>query len=56
MVHIGPIDAPVTIDEVNNAIDECALVKQPELHVLGWEWEMGLGWPEQRCSAGKPDA
>lgn len=42
MVHIGAIDAPVTIDEINHAIDECAKLKQPELHVLGWEWEMGL--------------
>jgi len=24
------------------ALDECAKLKQPELHVLGWEWEMGL--------------
>ena len=45
MVHIGGIDAPVTIDEVNDALDECVLVKQFELHVLGWEWEMGLAGP-----------
>jgi adenine specific DNA methylase Mod len=42
MVHIGAVDAPVTIDEVNAALDECVQLKQPELHVLGWEWEMGL--------------
>jgi len=42
MVHIGAVDAPVTIDEINHAIDECAKLKQAELHVLGWEWEMGL--------------
>jgi DNA modification methylase len=42
MVHIGAVDAPVTIDEINLAIDECAKLKQIELHVLGWEWEMGL--------------
>ncbi len=42
MVHIGAVDAPVTIDEINAAIAECAQLKQPELHVLGWEWEMGL--------------
>ena len=42
MVHIGPVDAPVTIDEIDSALDECAKLKQKELHVLGWEWEMGL--------------
>ncbi len=42
MVHIGAVDAPVTIDEVNAAIEECLAVDQSELHVLGWEWEMGM--------------
>jgi DNA modification methylase len=42
MVHVGAVDAPVTIDEINAAVDECVQLKQPELHILGWEWEMGL--------------
>lgn len=42
VVHIGAVDAPVTISEVDAAVDECAKLKQGELHVLGWEWEMGL--------------
>ena len=42
MVHVGAVDAPVTIDEVNAAIEECLAVNQTELHVLGWEWEMGM--------------
>ncbi len=42
MVHIGAVDAPVTIGDVGDAVDECAKFKQEELHVLGWEWEMGL--------------
>lgn len=42
LVHVGAVDAPVTIDEIADAIDECAALKQGELHVLGWEWEMGL--------------
>ncbi len=42
MVHIGAVDAPVTIDEIDAAVDECAKLKQDTLHVLGWEWEMGL--------------
>ena len=54
MVHIGAVDAPVTIDEVNNALDECVRVKQPELHVLGWEWEMGLAGPNNDHSKGSP--
>jgi adenine specific DNA methylase Mod len=42
VIHIGAVDAPVTIDEINACIEECLAVKQFELHVLGWEWEMGL--------------
>ena len=42
MVHIGAVDAPVTIDEIDAAVDECRTLRQKELHVLGWEWEMGL--------------
>jgi len=42
MVHVGAVDAPVTIAEIDAAVDECARLKQGELHVLGWEWEMGL--------------
>jgi DNA modification methylase len=42
MIHIGAVDAPVTISEIDSAVDECAALKQSELHILGWEWEMGL--------------
>lgn len=42
MIHIGAVDAPVTIDEINVALGECRELKQKELHILGWEWEMGL--------------
>ncbi|MDE2994649.1 MAG: PKD domain-containing protein, partial [Chloroflexota bacterium] len=42
LIHIGSVDAPVTIDEINAALKECVQLKQKELHVLGWEWEMGL--------------
>ena len=42
LVHVGAVDAPVTIGEIDAAIDECLRVKQMELHVLGWEWEMGV--------------
>ena len=52
MVHIGAVDAPVTIDEINRALNECAELKQCELHVLGWEWEMGLGGPNNDVRKG----
>jgi adenine-specific DNA-methyltransferase len=42
MIHIGAVDAPVTISEIDAAVDECVKLRQGELHVLGWEWEMGL--------------
>ncbi|MEW6229354.1 MAG: site-specific DNA-methyltransferase, partial [Bacillota bacterium] len=42
MVYIGAVDAPVTVGEVSAALAECTQLKQAELHVLGWEWEMGL--------------
>jgi len=42
MIHIGAVDAPVTIAEIDAAVTECGLLKQNELHILGWEWEMGL--------------
>lgn len=42
MIHIGAVDAPVTITEIDAAVDECTKLKQKDLHVLGWEWEMGL--------------
>ena len=54
MVHIGAVDAPVTIDEVNQALDECVALEQTELHVLGWEWEMGLAGPNNEVRKGSP--
>jgi DNA modification methylase len=42
LIHIGAVDAPVTIDEINATIAECIELKQTELHILGWEWEMGV--------------
>ena len=42
MIHIGAVDAPVTIGEIESAVEECLGLKRKELHVLGWEWEMGL--------------
>jgi adenine-specific DNA-methyltransferase len=41
-VHVGAVDSPVTIQEIAEAIQESKAVKSSELHVLGWEWEMGV--------------
>jgi adenine-specific DNA-methyltransferase len=41
-VHVGAVDSPVTIHEIAEAVEECTKVKGSELHVLGWEWEMGV--------------
>jgi hypothetical protein len=42
MVHIGATDAPVTVDEAEEVMDEMADNAVEACDVLGWEWEMGL--------------
>lgn len=42
LVHIGSVDAPVTFSDVQNILEETRRMKQKELVILGWEWEMGL--------------
>ena len=42
MVHVGATDAPVTLSEITEALEECSANKLTALDVLGWEWEMGL--------------
>jgi adenine-specific DNA-methyltransferase len=42
LVHVGAVDAPVTIDEIENVLDELAGNDLSAVDVLGWEWEMGL--------------
>lgn len=42
MVHVGATDAPVTIDECDDIMDEMADNGIEAADVLGWEWEMGL--------------
>jgi adenine-specific DNA-methyltransferase len=44
-VHVGAVDSPVTIDEIVSCVDECVALKANQLHILGWEWEMGLHEP-----------
>lgn len=45
LIAVGAVDAPVTIRQVNEAVTECAAAEQKELHILGWEWEMGMNDP-----------
>jgi len=42
LIHIGAVDAYVTIAQATDALEECLRLKQKELHILGWEWEMGM--------------
>lgn len=42
LVHIGAVDSPVTLSEIQEAIAEVKKAKQDSLDILGWEWEMGL--------------
>jgi SAM-dependent methyltransferase len=42
MVHVGATDAPVTIDETEEVMDEMAENGIEVCDLLGWEWEMGL--------------
>lgn len=42
LVYIGAVDSPVTIQEVQDALSDTKSMGMKELHVLGWEWEMGL--------------
>ena len=46
-MHVGAVDAPVTISQVEQALSASATSERGarELHVLGWEWEMGLHDP-----------
>lgn len=38
LVHIGSLNAPVSMDEVRNTIKECVDNNITKLDVLGWEW------------------
>jgi adenine-specific DNA-methyltransferase len=41
-IRVGAVTSPVTIKEIEDAIEEVAAQNGKELHILGWEWEMGL--------------
>jgi adenine-specific DNA-methyltransferase len=44
-VHVGSVSSPVTINEIELAVNECKGLGGSEVHILGWEWEMGLHDP-----------
>jgi adenine-specific DNA-methyltransferase len=44
-IHVGSVSSPVTIADIETAAEECKQLKGKKLHVLGWEWEMGLHDP-----------
>ena len=37
-VHIGPLNAPVTMDEIKRVIEECRVNNFNKADVLGWDW------------------
>ena len=44
-IYVGAVSNPVTIAEIAQAVNECKTMKGAAVHVLGWEWEMGLHDP-----------
>jgi len=41
-IYVGAVSNPVTIVEIDQAVKECKSMKGSTVHVLGWEWEMGV--------------
>lgn len=44
-VHVGSVSSPITNADINAAAQECQTLKGKKVHILGWEWEMGLHDP-----------
>lgn len=38
VVHVGPLNAPISMDEIKNTLKECIKNNITKLDVLGWEW------------------
>ncbi|HHV81020.1 TPA: site-specific DNA-methyltransferase [bacterium] len=53
LVYVGAVDSPVTVQEIIDAIKDCKQIGQRELHILGWEWEMGLNDAIQEIAKGE---
>jgi DNA modification methylase len=50
LVHVGAVDVPVTVAQVEAAVAETEQRAARELHVLAWEWEKDLIDPLARLS------
>jgi adenine-specific DNA-methyltransferase len=42
LVHVGALDTAVTVAQIDAAVAETKLRGARELHVLAWEWELGV--------------
>ena len=42
LVHVGAIDSQITIDELLAVLDECTANSVKEVHLLGWEFDLGI--------------
>lgn len=42
LVHIGAVDAPVTLSEVEETIEEAVKADQKKIDILGWEFAFGV--------------
>ena len=42
VIVVGPVDAPVTLSQVNEIVQACRKLRVPRVDVLGFEFEMGL--------------
>jgi len=38
LIHVGPLNVPVTMDEIEKLIKECNANKFKKADILGWEW------------------
>jgi adenine-specific DNA-methyltransferase len=47
-IHVGAVDAEVAASQIDDAAIEAARLGAKELHVLGWEFEIGLADPTAR--------
>lgn len=41
-VHVGAVDAPVSMEEITDAVDDARAAGYVAVDVLGWEFDMGL--------------
>lgn len=41
-VHVGAVDAPVSLEEITDVVDEASAAGYVAVDVLGWEFDMGL--------------